>query len=79
MIAGLIHWTIVSRSSRYRPDASASTRLLPFGVGSWHLGVLRRSWFPENAGAQHRWAVMTYSISVGAGMVVFLLLVNWVL
>jgi hypothetical protein len=77
IIVGFIHWAIVARISRSRQGSSFPDRLLPFGFGLWHLGVLRRSWYPASALPQRRWVVLTYAVSLGCVIAAFGLLMSW--
>lgn len=78
VVSGLVHWVIVARVSRLRAGAGIGDRLLPFGFGDWHVGVLRRSWYPEVALPLRRWALLTYAFSVTAVFAVAVLLMVWV-
>jgi hypothetical protein len=77
-IAGYVHWAIVARVSRLRAGSRLGNRLAPYGVGGWHLGVLRRSWYPAEALSLRRWALLTYAISMGALVVAWGLMMIWV-
>jgi hypothetical protein len=69
IIAGLVHWAILARVSRLRAGSGLADRLAPFGFGSWHIGVLHRSWYPDEALTLRRWVLLTYMISLGGVLV----------
>lgn len=78
IVSGFLQWGIVAHVSRLRPLSDVSTRLLPFGLGSWHIGMLRRSWYPVAALPLRRWVILTYGISMACVVVAFVLIVSWV-
>ena len=78
IVAGLVHWLIVARVSRIRAGSGLADRLLPFGFGSWHIGVLRQSWYPDDALPLRRWVLLTYAIGLGGVLVAGGLLMMWV-
>ncbi|MGH7650647.1 MAG: hypothetical protein ACREMS_02275 [Gemmatimonadaceae bacterium] len=78
VLVGLAHWLIVARVSRTRNGSGLADRLLPFGFGSWHIGVLRRSWYPDDALPLRRWVLITYWFSLGGVLLVAALLMIWV-
>jgi hypothetical protein len=78
VVAALVHLAIVAYVSRLRPGASAWNRMAPFGFGSWHIGVLRRSWYPNEATHLRRWVLLTWVISMGSLLAVWLLIGIWV-
>ncbi|SRR6266567_3302262 len=77
--AGAVHWAIVARISGLRAGSGPADRLLPFGLGDWHIGVLRRSWYPDEAVSLRRWVVLTYAVGMGALIVAAGLLIIWVI
>src|SRR5215204_3401350 len=77
VVAALIHWAIVAHVSRLRPGNSIWKRMPPFGLNGWHIGVLRRSWYPNQALPLRRWVVLTYVINVGSIFAVVLLMAVW--
>jgi hypothetical protein len=78
VLAGFVHWGIVAHVSRLR-SRDVFVRLFPFGVGFWSIGMLRRSWYPDDALQLRKGALVAYGISVACGAIVFGLLVVWVI
>jgi hypothetical protein len=78
-IAGLVHWAVVAVASRRRKGSGLTDRLAPFGLGGWHIGVLRRSWYPPEALPLRRWVVLTYIVNMAALVIAAALLIAWVI
>ena len=76
LISGAVHWAVVARVSRLR-SRSMNERLLPYGFGVWHLGVLRRSWYPSEAKHLYLWGLASYVTAIVALLGTGALLVAW--
>ena len=79
LIAGLVHWAVVAEASRRRRGSGLTDRLAPFGFGGWHIGVLRRSWYPPEALPLRRWVVFTYIVNMAVLLIAAALLIAWVI
>jgi hypothetical protein len=76
--SGLTHWTIVARASRMKAGSGIGDRILPFGFGDWHIGMLRRSWYPAGARQLYKWALAAYLVALAALVLATGLLIAWV-
>jgi hypothetical protein len=76
-ISNFVHWGIVVRASRLREESGLEERLLPYGFGDWHLGMLLRSWYPTEAKRLYVWALVSYVVAMAALLVAGVLLIVW--
>jgi hypothetical protein len=77
-VAGFSHWMVVARASRLKDDDGGGGRLFPFGFGSWHIGMLRRSWYPAGAQQLYKWSLIAYITAMTALLLIGGLLLWWV-
>jgi hypothetical protein len=77
-VAGLAHWVMVARASRLKGEGEGG-RLFPFGFASWHIGMLRRSWYPAAAQQLYKWSLIAYITAMAALLVAGALLLLWVI
>ena len=77
LIAGFVNFAVLAHVSRMRPGSRISNRLLPFGLGAWHIGMLRRDWYPEDALPLRRWALGSYAISMACLIILGGLMASW--
>jgi hypothetical protein len=73
IIAGLIQGFVIRRALR---DASGLRR---FAGWVWNIRMLRRSFYPESGQHLYTAIVQLYIVSMGAMLIVFLLLLRWLI
>jgi hypothetical protein len=73
IIAGVIQGFVIRRALR---DASGLRRFAGWG---WDIRMLRRSFYPESGRHLYTAIVQLYIVSMGAMLIVFLLLLRWLI
>jgi hypothetical protein len=73
VVAAIIQGFVIRRALR---DASGLRR---FAGWSWDIRMLRRSFYPESGQRLYAAIIQLYVVSMGAMLIVFLLLLRWVI
>jgi hypothetical protein len=73
IVVGVIQRILIRRALR---DASGLRRFAGWG---WDIRMLRRSFYPESGQHLYTAIVRLYMVSMGAMLIVFLLLLRWLI
>lgn len=75
--SGAIHWLLLHKATRSRAGGVTASRPFRWGFGIWHIGMLRRSWYPDDGRIYYGRIMASYLIGLSAMVVAFGLLVRW--
>lgn len=77
IVSATIHWSLLHKATRSRAGGLTSARPFRWGFGIWHIGMLRRSWYPDDGRIYYARILASYLVGLSATLAAFGLLVRW--
>lgn len=77
IVASQVHWFFINKATRSRLSTGVGGRSFYWFFGLWHIGMLRRSWYPIDGRQYYGRIIASYAVGASAMLAAFVLFVLW--